>query len=247
MDENKIRLFSEYLKESGSAVFFGGAGVSTESGVKDFRSTDGLYNTVKDYGISPEEILSHHFLFENPDIFYDFYYRFFLSETAKPNPAHLALAKLEQDGRLQGVITQNIDDLHQQAGSRNVMELHGTARTFYCSRCLKPFPVEQVEALKGKVPLCPHCGGLIRPKVTLYEEALDETVVEKAIRALSDADLLIVGGTSLAVYPAAAYLQYFRGNHIVLINRDETPLDTRADLIFREPIGQVMTALLKEL
>lgn len=236
----RIEAFAEMLKESKKTVFFGGAGVSTESGVKDYRSEDGLYNTVREYGVSPEEILSHSFFKKHPDIFYDFYYKYFLKDTAKPNRAHIALSKLEEKNMLSSVITQNIDALHQAAGSKNVIELHGTTYYHYCPVCMKPFPNEEIKALGVKVPHCPHCNNIIRPKVTLYEEALDESAVSKAVSEISEADLLIIGGTSLAVYPAAMYIRYFKGKHIVLINRDPTQYDAMANIIFRESIGEVL-------
>lgn len=237
---DKINEFAKMLKESRKTVFFGGAGVSTESGVKDYRSEDGLYNTVKEYGVSPEKILSHSFFENHPDIFYDFYYKYFLKDTAKPNRAHKALAELEKDGRLSSIITQNIDGLHQSAGSENVIELHGTASYHYCPKCFRAFSNDKIIGLEGKVPHCESCGSVIRPKVTLYEEALDESAVNKAISEISTADLLIIGGTSLAVYPAAMYIRYFNGDNIVLINRDETQYDEAASLIFRESIGEVL-------
>jgi NAD-dependent deacetylase len=242
MMKKRCEALAKLLRQSERVVFFGGAGVSTESGIKDYRSKDGLYNTVKEYGVRPETILSRSFFLENPEMFYDFYYKYFLSETPAPNPAHIALAKLEQMGKLTAVITQNIDGLHQAAGNTNVLELHGTISTYHCVRCRKPYPKEDVEALHGGVPRCPHCGGLIHPDVVLYEEGLNGATVDAAIDALTMADLLIIGGTSLAVYPAAGFLRFFGGEHIVLINRDETPYDDRAELIFREKIGQVLKA-----
>ena len=240
MDE-KILNFSEMLKKSKKTVFFGGAGVSTESGVKDYRSEDGLYNTVKEYGVSPETILSHSFFFEKPEVFYDFYYKYFLEIDVQPNAAHKALAYLEKVGMLSSVITQNIDGLHQAAGSKNVLELHGTTSKHHCSDCFAPFPVEKIKALKGGVPRCEKCGGLIKPEVVLYEEPLNDEVVEKAVNEIVTADLLIIGGTSLAVYPAAMYIRYFRGENIVLINKGETQYDSSADLVFRESIGHVLS------
>ncbi|MBQ9083999.1 MAG: NAD-dependent protein deacylase [Clostridia bacterium] len=245
--KDRCEALTRLLRQSRRVVFFGGAGVSTESGIKDYRSKDGLYNTVKEYGVPPETILSRSFFLKNPEIFYDFYYKYFLSETPAPNPAHLALAKLERMGKLTAVITQNIDGLHQAAGSRNVLELHGTISTYHCIRCCKPYPVEDVAALHGGVPRCPHCGGLIHPDVVLYEEGLDDATVDAAINALAAADLLIIGGTSLAVYPAASFLRFFGGEHIVLINRDATPYDDRAELIFRESIGQVLKSATERL
>lgn len=236
---NSCARLAELLRQSRRAVFFGGAGVSTESGVKDYRSADGLYHTVKEYGVPPEQILSRSFFLRKPEIFYDFYYKYFLDIAPRPNDAHRALARLEDMGKLAAVITQNIDGLHQQAGSRTVMELHGTVAAYHCHRCGQPYPLEDVRALKGGVPRC-GCGGLIHPNVVLYEEQLPAAAVEGALNALEEADLLIIGGTSLAVYPAASFLRYYGGKDIVLINRDETPYDHRATLIFRENIGQVM-------
>lgn len=240
MDLQKLSAFAELLR-SGGAVFFGGAGVSTESGMKDYRSEDGLYHTVRQYGVPPETILSHTFLFQKPDIFYDFYYSYFLSAEAAPNRAHLSLAKLEQAGLLDAVITQNIDGLHQAAGSRTVMELHGTTSRHYCSQCRAPMEAEVIRSLNGGIPYCPRCGGLVRPDVVMYEEMLCNETVDAAISAIAAANLLIIGGTSLAVYPAAGFLQYFTGDAIVLINRDETPYDSKAKLVFREPIGEVLS------
>lgn len=243
----KINEFAEMIRASRKAVFFGGAGVSTESGVKDYRSEDGLYNTVKEYGVSPEEILSHTFFINNPETFYDFYYKYFLEINVEPNKAHYALAELESRGKLSSVITQNIDGLHQKAGSKNVIELHGTTSRHYCPQCGTAFPVEKIRELKGKVPKCEKCGAVIKPEVVLYEEPLNEAVVEKAIDEISSADLLIIGGTSLAVYPAAMYIRYFRGDNIVLINKGETQYDGTADLIFRESIGQVLSETVEKL
>lgn len=235
-----VEKFAKMIDECGNIVFFGGAGVSTESGVKDYRSKDGLYNTVKDYGVSPEVILSHTFFFEHTDVFYDFYRKYFITD-AKPNAAHKALAELERRGKLKAVITQNIDGLHQAAGSRNVIELHGTAKEFYCSNCGKRG--NSVEVLRriadGEIPKCPHCGGIMKPKVVLYEEPLYDGVAESAVGYIADADMLIVGGTSLAVYPAASFVRYFRGKYIVIINKTETGYDSNANLVIRENIGEV--------
>ncbi len=241
MEENKKQEFASLISKSRSTVFFGGAGVSTESGMKDYRSEDGLYNTVKKYKVSPETILSHSFFMAHPDVFYDFYYHYFLNTTAEPNRAHYALAQLEQTGRLKAVITQNIDGLHQRAGSRNVIELHGTTLKHYCADCRTVMPNEAVRALRGGIPRCEKCGGLVRPDVVLYEESLNARVIEAAVDAIAAAELLIIGGTSLAVYPAAGFLRYFNGDHIVLINRDETQYDSRATLVFRDSIGEVLS------
>ena len=217
-------------------VFFGGAGVSTESGIPDFRSTDGLYSQSYDY--PPEVILSRTFFDNNPAVFYRFYREKMLFLSAQPNDAHRKLAQLEAAGRLTAVITQNIDNLHQKAGSKNVLELHGSVWRNYCMRCKKPYPVEAVLQAEG-VPGC-ECGGIIRPDVVLYEEALDTGVMEAAVRAVSQADLLIVGGTSLVVWPAAGLIRYFSGDSLVLINKGETPYDDRADLLIRAPIAKTL-------
>lgn len=239
MDEKTAKL-AGMIRDANRIVFFGGAGVSTESGVKDYRSEDGLYRTVKQYKVSPETILSKSFFDAHPDVFYDFYYNYFLNTTAKPNRAHFALAELESKGKLTAVVTQNIDGLHQQAGSKNVIELHGTVFYHYCPVCGAAMQNDKVKALCGKVPHCEKCGHVIRPDVVLYEEPLKENVIEAAVDAITSADLLIIGGTSLAVYPAANFIRYFRGENTVLINRDETSFDGMASLIFRESIGEVL-------
>lgn len=238
--EERIDMLKNLIQNSSNTVFFGGAGVSTESGVKDFRSKDGIYATVREYSVPAETILSHRFFIKNPQIFYDFDYNYFLKDTPSPNNAHIALAKLEKEGNLSAVITQNIDNLHQAAGSKNVIELHGTALRHYCINCSHPFPTDEVRALKGKVPHCKKCGGIVRPDIVLYEESLDEKAINDAIGAISAAELMIVGGTSLAVYPAASFLRFFQGKDIVLINRSETSYDHMASLIFRESIGMVL-------
>lgn len=240
MYENDLQKFKDMLAASDRTVFFGGAGVSTESGVKDFRSEDGIYATVKEYGVSPETILSHSFFMSDPKTYYDFHYKYFLQTTAEPNAAHLALAKLEADGKLGAVITQNIDGLHQAAGSKRVLELHGTVMRHYCTDCGADFPTDEVRALKGGVPHCKKCGGLVRPDIVLYEEPLDDSVTSAAISEISRADLLIVGGTSLAVYPAASFLRFFGGQNLVLINKSATSYDSSAALIFRDSIGKVL-------
>ena len=239
---------AKMIEECDNIVFFGGAGVSTESGVKDYRSSDGLYNTVKDYGVSPEVILSHSFFFEKPDIFYDFYRKYFIANV-EPNKAHKALSELEKMGKLKAVITQNIDGLHQLAGSKNVIELHGTAKEFYCSKCRKMSDNEKIigEIKAGKIPKCEHCGGIMKPKVVLYEEPLYEGVAEKAVSYIENADMLIVGGTSLAVYPAASFVRFFGGKYTVIINKSETGYDGKANLVIRDNIGEVFDAVMKEL
>lgn len=243
MNNENIAAFAALLQNAKSAVFFGGAGVSTESGLKDYRSEDGLYTVTNKYGVSPETILSHTFFEQNPETFYEFYHEYFLSQAAAPNAAHNTLAKWEREGRLSAVVTQNIDGLHQAAGSKTVFELHGTVYRHHCDRCGREFPTEEVKALAGGVPRCASCGGLVHPNVVLYEEGLDEATVAGAVDAIERADLLIIGGTSLAVYPAASFLRYYRGRDVVLINKGETPYDTRASLVFRDSIGAVLTAV----
>ena len=239
---DNLSTLKSWIKESSRIVFFGGAGVSTESGLKDFRSQDGLYHEKYDY--PPETILSHSFFFSHTAEFYRFYRDKMLCLTAKPNAAHLALARLEQRGKLSAIVTQNIDGLHQAAGSEKVFELHGSVHRNYCLKCGKFYTAEVIEKSTG-VPRC-TCGGLIKPDVVLYEEGLDQKCLMGAIQAIAQADLLIVGGTSLTVYPAAGLLQYYGGNRLVLINRDATPLDGQANLVFRDPIGQVLGAAVPE-
>ena len=232
---------SDWINASPRTVFFGGAGVSTESGIPDFRSENGIFKALEKYGRSPETLLSHTFFSLRPDVFFEYYRENLLVTDAEPNPAHLALAHLEQTGKLSAVITQNIDGLHQKAGSKNVLELHGSIYRNYCLKCGKKFGIERIQESEG-IPRC-SCGGIIRPDVVLYEENLPEGVFEKAIEEVRNASLLIIGGTSLAVYPAAGLLQYFRGSHLVLINKSETPYDSMADLVIREPIGKVFSEL----
>jgi len=228
-----IAKLKEILQSSDNIVFFGGAGVSTESGIPDFRSADGLYSGK--YAYPPETILSYSFFMENTEEFYSFYRDKMLYPDAKPNDAHKALAELEKNGKLKAVITQNVDGLHTQAGSKNVLELHGSALRNICMTCKECYPVDII--LKSeKIPRC-SCGGIIKPDVVLYEEGLNPTVMSKATKAIHDADVLIVGGTSLNVYPAAGMVNYYRGNKLILINRSETSFDKYADLIIREKIG----------
>ena len=226
----------QWIEESENIVFFGGAGVSTESGIPDFRSQDGLYN--QQYKYPPETIISHSFYLKNPEEFYRFYKNKMLFPDARPNAAHLALAKLEREGKLKAVITQNIDGLHQAAGSREVLELHGSVHRNYCTRCGKAYSLKDVMKADG-VPRC-GCGGVIKPDVVLYEEGLDMDVLKKAVYYISNADVLIVGGTSLTVYPAAGLIDYYHGNKLVLINKSTTPMDGRADLAISGKIGQVL-------
>ena len=234
---DRISILKSWIAESCKIVFFGGAGVSTESGIPDFRSVDGLYHQKFDY--PPETILSHSFFFQHTDAFYRFYREKMLVLDVEHNRAHAALAQLEQQGKLSAVVTQNIDGLHQKAGSRQVYELHGSIHRNYCRKCRKFYSAEDLLQM-AEVPKC-ACGGTIKPDVVLYEESLDEQCIMGAVQAIAEADLLIVGGTSLTVYPAAGLIRYYRGNRLVLINRDETPYDAEADLVFRESIGQVLS------
>ena len=234
---NGTEKLKELINGSNNIVFFGGAGVSTESGIPDFRSTDGLYHQEYDY--PPETILSHSFFMRNPEEFYRFYKNKMLCLDAKPNMAHKKLAELEKAGKLKAVITQNIDGLHQAAGSKNVLELHGSILRAYCSRCRKPYPADVINKGTG-VPRC-DCGGVIRPDIVLYEEQLDEDVLRKSIDYIRNADVLIVGGTSLNVYPAAGLINYYRGNKLVLVNLSATPYDDEADLVIHEKLGEVFS------
>lgn len=223
-------------------VFFGGAGVSTESGIPDFRSVDGLYHQKFKY--PPETMLSHTFYEQHTAEFFDFYRQKLIVHGAKPNAAHLRLAKLEREGKLKAVVTQNIDGLHQAAGSKTVYELHGSTLRNYCTRCGKFYPVSFIEKAGGKgdgVPRCTDCGGIVKPDVVLYEEGLDEATIEGAVSAIRRADMLIVGGTSLAVYPAAGLIRYFRGDDLVVINKQPTPADGMATLLVNKPIGQALS------
>ena len=240
--DDKQKQLQDWIDESAYIVFFGGAGVSTESGIPDFRSVDGLYHQQYDY--PPETILSHTFFARNPEEFFRFYRAKMLCLDAKPNAAHLKLAELEAAGKLKAVITQNIDGLHQAAGSREVLELHGSVHRNYCQRCGKSFSARDILQSTG-VPRCDACGGVIKPDVVLYEESLDADVLNRAVQHLSRADLLLVGGTSLAVYPAAGLLDYRRGK-LVVINRSPTPVDAQADLLLQAPIGETLGALAVE-
>ena len=237
---DEMELLKEWIKTSKNIVFFGGAGVSTESNIPDFRSTDGLYNQEYDY--PPETILSHSFYKKKPEEFFRFYRNKMLFPNAQPNAAHKALARLEQQGKLKAVITQNIDGLHQKAGSREVLELHGSVLRNYCEHCGRFYSLEDLMEKKELVPKC-SCGGIIKPDVVLYEEGLDNEVVSDAIRTIAEAEVMIVGGTSLAVYPAAGLLDYFRGRALVLINKGATPQDRNADLLIQKPIGQIFSQI----
>lgn len=231
-----MKALDEMINNSGNIVFFGGAGVSTESGIPDFRSVDGLYN--QKYSEPPETILSHTYFMRYPERFYEFYRDKMLYLDAKPNKAHIMLAQLEGAGKLSAVVTQNIDGLHTAAGSKTVYELHGSVLRNYCMECGRFFGIDAVLGSHG-VPRC-GCGGIIKPDVVLYEEGLDDKTVRGAVKAIAGADMLIVAGTSLAVYPAAGLIDYFRGKYTVLINRDETPFDSRADLVIHQKVGEVL-------
>ena len=237
--ENKIEILQRWIDESHAIVFFGGAGVSTESGIPDFRSVDGLYN--QKYAWPPEEILSRTFFDARPEEFYRFYRDKMLCLAARPNAAHRKLAELETAGKLRSVVTQNIDGLHQLAGSRRVWELHGSVHRNFCMRCGKAYPVEDIKTGEG-VPKC-TCGGTIKPDVVLYEEGLDSATVEGAVNDIQNADLLMIGGTSLAVYPAAGLIHYYQGRRLVLLNKSPTPYDDRAGLAINLPIGEVLGQL----
>lgn len=235
----KLELLRQWIDESDNIVFFGGAGVSTESGIPDFRSVDGLYHLK--YRYPPETILGHSFFVRRPEDFYEFYRDKLLAPEARPNPAHLKLAQWEAEGKLKAVITQNIDGLHQMAGSREVLELHGSVHRCYCSKCHKAYDEAYVNSGEG-VPRC-DCGGVVRPDVVLYEEPLDESIMSQAIRYIRNADVLIVGGTSLNVYPAVGLLYYYRGQKLVLINRSSTPANAQANLVIHGKIGEVFSQL----
>lgn len=235
----QLEKLKQWIAESNRIVFFGGAGVSTESGIKDFRSVDGLYNQKFEY--PPEKIISHSFFYKNPEYFYNFYREKLLPLGFEPNITHRVLARWEQEGKLSAVVTQNIDGLHQKAGSKKVFELHGSVLRNYCMSCGTAYSAEHIKDSKG-VPHC-VCGGIIKPDVTLYEESLNEDVLEASVEAIENADLLIVGGTSLTVYPAAGLIRYFRGDRLVLINRDETPYDGMASLVFCNNLGEIFCEL----
>ena len=238
-----IKKLKEIIENSKKIVFFGGAGVSTESNIPDFRSEEGLYNAQQQYGMSPEYMLSHSYFIDNPEGFYDYYKHNLVYEDAKPNKAHYALAKLEQEGKLIAVVTQNVDGLHQKAGSKTVYELHGSAARNYCMDCRKAFDMDYImdpANCDGYVPKCDKCGGIVKPDVVLYEEALDESQIMGAVNAISQADTLIVGGTSLVVYPAAGLIRYFNGKNLVLINKSSTQYDSIANLVISDSIGKML-------
>lgn len=239
MYEKETAQLQKMIDESSRIVFFGGAGVSTESGIPDFRSADGIYH--QQYKYSPEQVVSHTFFMRYPEAFYEFYKEKMMALDAKPNPAHLKLAELEKAGKLTAVVTQNIDGLHQAAGSRNVYELHGSIHRNYCMKCGEFYDAGYVKNCDG-VPRC-ECGGMIKPDVVLYEEGLDQETIQGAVRAISRADMLIIGGTSLVVYPAAGFIDYFRGKYLAVINKSETARSVRADLTIAAPIGEIMSKI----
>ena len=237
-----MNALKEKIEKAKKIAFLGGAGLSTESGIPDFRSSDGVFKAIKQYGVPPETLLSYRFFADYPEIFFDYYKKFLIYPDAQPNRAHLALAKLEQQGKLNAVITQNIDGLHQKAGSKHVCELHGSVYRNHCTRCRKFYSLEQIMQMKG-VPTC-DCGAVIKPDVVLYGEGLDDYVVHDAIRAIREADTMIVGGTSLAVYPAAGLIDYFRGDTLIVINLSATPRDREANLCVHEKIGEALSFVL---
>lgn len=237
--QEKIAQLRDWIAQTDNLVFFGGAGVSTESGIPDFRSVDGLYHQT--YAYPPETILSHTFFMNQTEEFYRFYRDKMLCLDAKPNAAHRKLAEWEAQGKLRAVITQNIDGLHQMAGSREVLELHGSVHRNYCMRCHKPYSVEEIAQGQG-VPHC-TCGGIIKPDVVLYEESLDQHTLDRSLQAIQNADVLIIGGTSLVVYPAASLIHYYRGHKLVLVNKTETPADSKADLVIHGAIGEIFSQL----
>ena len=239
MTMDKIAKLREMIEKSNRIVFFGGAGVSTESNIPDFRSADGLYQ--EKYHYPPEQVVSHTFFEQKPELFYDFYKNKMMYLDAKPNKAHLKLAELEKSGKLTAIITQNIDGLHQMAGSKNVLELHGSIHRNYCQKCGKFYDAKYVKEYPG-IPKC-ECSGVIKPDVILYEEGLDNTIINQSLKAIREADMLIIGGTSLVVYPAAGFVDYFQGEHLVVLNKSTTPRDAYADLCIQEPIGEVLGAV----
>lgn len=237
MDANSLK---DLIANHNNIVFFGGAGVSTESNIPDFRSSTGLFSQKLNKQFTAEQLVSHTFFVRYPEEFFEFYKDKLIYPNAKPNNAHIALAKLEEMGKLKAVITQNIDGLHQMAGSKNVLELHGSVHRNYCTKCGKFFDLESMLNLGGNIPYCDNCGSIVKPDVVLYEEALDSDIITKTISAISNADLLSIGGTSLAVYPAASFIDYYKGNYIALINKANTVYDKSASLVINKPIGEVL-------
>ncbi len=242
----EIEKLTQILRNSNNIVFFGGAGVSTESNIPDFRSANGLFNARLNMTLSPEQLVSHTYFIRFPEEFFNFYKAKLIYPEAKPNGAHIALANLEEMGKLKAIITQNIDGLHQAAGSKNVFELHGSIHRNYCIKCTDSYDMDFILNSKG-IPTCPKCSGTVRPDVVLYEEGLDESVLKGAIDAISKADTLIIGGTSLVVYPAANLINYFKGKNLVLINKSITSADSKADLVIHDSIGKVLSEAINEL
>lgn len=244
---NSIEKLKEIIKNSSNVVFFGGAGVSTESNIPDFRSAAGLYNSKNNFTYPPEVMLSHSFFCDHTKDFFEFYKSKMIYKNAKPNAAHYALAKLENMGKLKAVITQNIDGLHQEAGSKEVIELHGSVHRNYCTNCNTFFNLDYVLNSKDVIPKCDNCGGVVKPDVVLYEEELDMEAINKAIHYVENADVLIIGGTSLAVYPAANLVHYYKGHKLILINKSSTPYDNRASLVINNKIGEVLGKIVDKL
>lgn len=242
----EIEKLTQILRDSNNIVFFGGAGVSTESNIPDFRSAKGLWNEKLKINLTPEQLVSHTMFMRYPEEFFEFYKDKLIYPDAKPNAAHIALAKLEEMGKLKAIVTQNIDGLHQAAGSKNVYELHGSVLRNYCMSCHAFYDEKFILESKG-IPTCPKCGGKVKPDVVLYEEGLDNNVVTGAVRAISQADTLIIGGTSLVVYPAAGLINYFRGKNLVLINKSSTSADNKADLVIHDAIGKVLGEVVSNL
>lgn len=242
--ENKIENLAQIIKDSNNIVFFGGAGCSCESGIPDFRSSNGLFNEKLNITFTPEQLVSHTFYIRYPEEFFRFYKSKLIYPDAKPNDAHLALAKLEEMGKLKAIVTQNIDRLHQAAGSKNVFELHGSVHRNYCTKCHEFYDAKFIMESKG-APTCTKCGGTVKPDVVLYEEGLDDNVIRGAVDAISKADTLIIGGTSLVVYPAAGLINYFKGKNLILINKSTTSADNKADLVINDAIGKVFNEVMK--
>ena len=238
--DDKIKRLTKIIKNSNNIVFFGGAGVSTESGIPDFRSANGLWSEKLKINLTPEQLVSHTMFIKYPEEFFKFYKEKLIYPNAKPNSAHFALAKLEKMGKLKAIVTQNIDGLHQLAGSKNVYELHGSVLRNYCMNCHAFYDEKFILESKG-IPTCTRCGGIVKPDVVLYEEGLDNDVINGAVKAISQADTLIIGGTSLVVYPAAGLIDYFRGKNLILINKSSTSADNRADLVIHDSIGKVLS------
>jgi NAD-dependent deacetylase len=244
MIKMNLDVLKEAIRKSENIVFFGGAGVSTESNIPDFRSDSGLYKSKSKFSYPPETMLSHSFFESHTEEFYQFYKEKMIFKDAKPNKAHFSLAELERMGKLKAVITQNIDGLHQMAGSQNVLELHGSIHRNYCTKCGKFFDLQYIMNSQDDIPKCDSCGGTIKPDVVLYEEPLNMDIIDKAVKYVSNADVLIIGGTSLVVYPAAGLVDYYRGNKLVLINKSSTPYDNKADLVINDSIGEVLSSVI---